>query len=301
MPLSDRWTRAQIRAAVRRELMDPNARWWGDTELNNYIDQYQDRVQDELELISGTATVTTSTSTLTLASVATDILRPDAIYWDNRRLVQKDKIELDIVKREWRGLQAAKPIVYYQDDVDTLSFWPPPNTAGTAVFEYPKLIGTFATDTATMQLPAWTRYGSIDYGAFRALLRAGAKFMRHIQRFRELRDAFMPEKYIALVPGGVYEKDLIEPEAPVVGVTVPGPITRPNIKDEVPGGTIDGSNLVFTLTQTPNPTISLKLFVDGVLMKQSTHYTLSGVTVTFISPFQPITGQFLFASYQYLS
>lgn len=59
--------------------------------------------------------------------------------------------------------------------------------------------------------------------------------------------------------------------------------------DDIPQGTIDGHNLTFTLSATPNPPLSLKLFKNGVLLQQNTDYTLNGLTITFIS--QTVTPQ----------
>src|SRR5678809_767545 len=36
--------------------------------------------------------------------------------------------------------------------------------------------------------------------------------------------------------------------------------------DETPSGTVNGSNVTFTLAHTPNPSASLQLFVNGQLM-----------------------------------
>lgn len=228
MPLTDKWTRAQIRTAVQRELADPNAKWWPVAELNNYIEQWQSRLQDKLELVwgSATATVTTSTSTLTLTAVATDILRLDAIYWNDKRLVMKTKGELDVIQKDWRGEPANLPIIYYQDNLDTVTLWPVPSTTGTAVFEYPKAL-TFSTDTSTMGLPAFTRYSAIDYCLYRTYLRHGPnqdinkamrkkkKWVEAFRKFLTIQQAAFPQKFLALRPGGKYEKDLLEPDTNV--------------------------------------------------------------------------------------
>lgn len=52
---------------------------------------------------------------------------------------------------------------------------------------------------------------------------------------------------------------------------------------EVPSGTIDGSNKIFSLGGTPSPSTSLQVFVSGVLMTPGTadDYTLSSNTITF--------------------
>jgi len=48
-------------------------------------------------------------------------------------------------------------------------------------------------------------------------------------------------------------------------------------------GTGDGSTVVFTLDETPTNDASVSLYVDGSLQTITTHYTLSGATVTFVS------------------
>jgi hypothetical protein len=55
------------------------------------------------------------------------------------------------------------------------------------------------------------------------------------------------------------------------------------IENETPAGTIDGTNTIFTLAATPNPTSTLMLFLNGVLMVQGTNYTLNDNIITFAS------------------
>jgi hypothetical protein len=50
---------------------------------------------------------------------------------------------------------------------------------------------------------------------------------------------------------------------------------------EVPSGTINGTNTIFTLAAAPNPVLSLELYKNGMLLQQNSDYTLSGTTVTF--------------------
>jgi hypothetical protein len=67
---------------------------------------------------------------------------------------------------------------------------------------------------------------------------------------------------------------------------------------EIPGGTLDGSNSAFTLANAPNPTSSLQLFRNGLLLKQSGDYSLSGSTLTFLSGAIPQPGDALLGSYR---
>lgn len=223
MALSDRWTQDQLVAAVRRELTDPAARWWSDAELNGYVEEWQRTLQNEFEFAWGTATQTTSLSTLTLSTVASDMLRLDAIYCNQRRLVARDKQELDGSRPDWRNTDPGLPLVAYQNDYHTVSFWPPNGTTTrTFVFEYPKTV-SFPASTNTMLVPAWTKYSVVPYGAWQAFARFGPnhdinragrhrnRWRRAIERLRTVWANHFPDNYMSLRPGGEYEGDILEP------------------------------------------------------------------------------------------
>lgn len=71
-----------------------------------------------------------------------------------------------------------------------------------------------------------------------------------------------------------------------------------NTATQVPGGTIDGSNRVFTLSNAP---VLLLLDLNGLLMEPGLDYTLSGSTITFTGslPQGGSTPDKLFATYFY--
>jgi hypothetical protein len=73
---------------------------------------------------------------------------------------------------------------------------------------------------------------------------------------------------------------------------------------EVPSGTVNGTNgtdgnATFTLAATPTAG-SVHLYVNGIRQKvgASEDYTISGVTITFISPSIPITNSKILADYR---
>jgi hypothetical protein len=68
---------------------------------------------------------------------------------------------------------------------------------------------------------------------------------------------------------------------------------------ETPTGTINGSNLVFTLAFAPSPASSVQVYLNGLRMDQGLDYTVSGSTITFASASDPQTGDVLLASYRY--
>lgn len=295
--------------------MDPSGRWWSDAELNNYIQKWQDYIQDECELIWGTASVAASTQCYALTAVADDILRLDAVYWNDRRLYYRSQEELDNFDRDWRSAAAGTPAVVWQKDFNEFCLYPEPAVAGTMYLEFPRAL-TFATDTSTMEVPAWTRYSAKNYCLYRAYLRQGPnhdlnkalrrrnEFLKQVEGYRRFKAACLPKKPLMLRPSGEYEADILNMRglvAPGGGVVVPSIVTRVYHYAETPAGTVDGVNGDFTLTNTPNPAGALMVFVDGLLHTQDTHYTLSGKTISFIAPYQPEAGQTIFATYRYLA
>ena len=65
---------------------------------------------------------------------------------------------------------------------------------------------------------------------------------------------------------------------------------------ETPSGNTDGSNVTFTLTHTPQSG-ALHLYLDGVYLVPTTHYTITTTTITMVTA--PAFGQSLAASYAY--
>jgi hypothetical protein len=70
------------------------------------------------------------------------------------------------------------------------------------------------------------------------------------------------------------------------------------VDDETPGGTIDGNNNTFALANTPNPSTSLALYRNGILMKPGLDFTLTGNSITFASAMVPQIADVLLCSYR---
>ncbi len=60
------------------------------------------------------------------------------------------------------------------------------------------------------------------------------------------------------------------------------------VENEVPVGTINGSNTVFTLAGTPNPSTSLEVTMNGSEFSVTEDFTISGDTLTYVTA--PPTG-----------
>lgn len=68
-----------------------------------------------------------------------------------------------------------------------------------------------------------------------------------------------------------------------------------NFVREVPAGTMNGVNAVFTLTFTPNPGASFTLWLNGVEQVPTTDYSISGATITYTVP--PKSNDLMIAQY----
>lgn len=64
---------------------------------------------------------------------------------------------------------------------------------------------------------------------------------------------------------------------------------------ETPSGTVNSSNVTFTLANTPVTNASLKVYLDGTLQENPAHYSVSTTTITFVTA--PSTGQRVYATY----
>lgn len=71
------------------------------------------------------------------------------------------------------------------------------------------------------------------------------------------------------------------------------------VDEEVPSGSLDGINTVFTLANEPSPASSLQLYINGLRMHSGVDFTLTGNTITLIG-FIPGPGQNIVASYRCL-
>lgn len=74
------------------------------------------------------------------------------------------------------------------------------------------------------------------------------------------------------------------------------------VDEEVPSGTVDGSNDTFTLAYVPSPSSSLKVYLNGERLKLGLHYSyalVAGVaTLTFLTGYLPLYGDELIVEYR---
>lgn len=77
-----------------------------------------------------------------------------------------------------------------------------------------------------------------------------------------------------------------------------GSVIEVNVWNETPAGSIDGTNLSFTVAVSPNPAASLALRRNGLKLTSGQDFNLSGRTIAFISGEAPQPGDILRADYQ---
>ncbi len=83
----------------------------------------------------------------------------------------------------------------------------------------------------------------------------------------------------------------------------PNPCFDPNnlatfVDAESPAGTMDGTNVTFTLANAPSPGVSLSLFRNGIYQKAGVDFALNGNTIQFALKSTPQAGDSLMASYR---
>jgi hypothetical protein len=233
------WTRADFKNIIRREVMDTNTNWLNDNELNQYLDNWLNDLQQEYEFVWAINTLTVGTTTgsnliFPTSTFTPGMLRHEAVYYNGFRLSGRLLQDLEVGNPLWRNglvfgtttFDTPRMSVMYPDSQNIL-IWPtPPPPTGTFsnvfVFEYPCLL-TFATDTSASGLPPFTNWCAKDYVCAKFFQREGpvndpkkamrywAKYQRAKARVTAIWDSYMPERYRLLKMANHYEWEILIP------------------------------------------------------------------------------------------
>lgn len=219
--------------------MDTNTKWVQDPELNQYLQNWLDDLNQEFELTWAINTVsfTNSQSAISLSNLSPQPVRIDAVYYNGFRLAGRRLQQLEVLNPTWRNqgtltnTQDTPRLGIMYPDFNTWLVWPtPPNSTNTGsttfsnvfVFEYPALL-SFATDTDTSGLPMWTQWCAKPYVCAKVYQRPGpisdpkkaqrywAQYQRSKERVRRLWNYYMPERYRRLLPATQYEWNIFTP------------------------------------------------------------------------------------------
>jgi len=295
MSAYQQWSQGYAKQVIRRELMDSFSppRWWSDNELNIYLDNWQQDLQQEFELTWATSTITTALNTISVSAITPTPDRIDAIYYIGTeggrgyRLSGRLLQDLEVGNVEWRNATPDTPREVIQYDSTQLIIWPPLQNLGTFIFEYPKQL-TLSGDASLLQVPIWAQWSCKPYVCMKAFMRTGptndlkkalrykAQYEKEKQRIRLLWDNWLPERYRKLKPAGHYEWDILFPPTP--DASNQSSVGIPSFYQSfqlIP----DGSSVSFNLSLTP---VALKLYRNGLLQTQGIDYIWSGNNVTFI-------------------
>jgi hypothetical protein len=157
MAFSTQKTQAEILSMCRNLLMDPNGRVWNNPTLNGYIDDWQNLIQNELPLVTSTATLVTSSATNSYTAFASDIDQPISFFWNGVQLPPREPEDMYQISATFRTEESGTPRVVMPINFQQFELHPEPNTTGTAVIEYTKKLA-LATSTSTTELPTWIVY-----------------------------------------------------------------------------------------------------------------------------------------------
>lgn len=307
MSAYQQWTRGYAKQVIRRELMDAQGRWWSDAELEMYINDWQNDLQQELELVWGSATITTAINTLTLGTISPSMLRLEAVYYgtgtsSGYRLSGRLMQDLEVMNPEWRSATPNTPREVIQYDSTQMVVWPPLSQAGTFIFEYPIQL-SFLNDNSLVSLPNWSQWSIKPYVCHRCYLRPGptndpkralryqAMYLREKARVRLLWDNFLPERWRKLKHAGHYEWDILKPPPAWDTGSNGGPFSLTQYQTFIPSGIINGLNPSFSV---PGVSLALKLYRNGLLQTATIDYTwaISGniTLINFFPASLPQTG-----------
>jgi hypothetical protein len=103
---------------------------------------------------------------------------------------------------------------------------------------------------------------------------------------------------IGSVPGNPSDCVHVDGSSGACGSATAASVNSGFVDGEVPSGTTNGANLVFALSQTPTPAMSLALYRNGIALRQGVDYSLSANTITFALAAAPQTGDMLMAFYR---
>lgn len=230
------WSRGDFKNVIRREVMDTSSRWFTDTELNQYLDNWLQDLQQEYEFVWAINTITVgtvSTGSSLIFGTGTftpGMLRNEAVYYNGFRLAGRLLQDLEVGDPIWRsdlgiGTSAGTNtwdtprLAVMYPDYGNILIWPTPfpanfgggTNSNVFVFEYPCLL-SFATDTSTNPLPVWTQWSAKSYVCAKLFKRLGplndlkksqrysAQYQRAKLRIHRMWTNFLPERYRRIVP-----------------------------------------------------------------------------------------------------
>ena len=294
MPSFQRPTRAQMLASVRRQLADPNGRWWSDAQLIGYLEDWQTDLNNTYEFSVGTSTVTATSSSVPVPEECQRILWVTTTDTTGRRytLAPTSESVLSRVSSEWRFEWGYEVGGWVQTTSTDIRVWPAQLTAREYEIEYAKKF--YLPSSATqIGVPAYCQWHGVCEVMRRAYLSLGPnydlkrslrwkaradKWERIIQKAQNIRWGGC--RYPSLKPSTtLWEARVMRPSVVISELTMPTGSAVGTVV--VPTGTKDGSNTAFTLPFAPTLLI---LIYNGSVLSNGVGYSRSGSSLTMATP-----------------
>lgn len=185
-------------------------------------------------------------------------------------------------------------------DLDRALIWPFQPAASGVLFLLYKATAPVISDSHVPILPASVGSQLVEYAATADALEQAREFTKAKKWWSRL---YKPQgsNKISIYQQAINEiKNLARADREMVlepyrwifhgGAYGGGIDTDVWISNEVPAGTIDGSNATFTLSKIPNPASSLMLMRNGQVLFQGIGYSLSGNSVIYANDYIPQPG-----------
>jgi len=305
MPSYTKPTVATMLTSIRRQLADATGRWWSDAQLIDYLEDWQTDLNNKYEFSVGTATTTMSGASVTLPSDCQRVLWVIGSSTNGvpYTIPPTSESVLSRVSSEWRFEWGYEPGAWVQTTDTALEVWPAQLGPTELRIEYTKKF-YLPTTTSTIGVPAyciWHGVAEVMRRAYLALgpnydlnrsLRWKARASRWDAKISRIQNSrWGATKYPSLKPATTqWEAHIVRPSSTISELHMPS-IIATGVFDSVSiSGSVDGVNATFT---TPTTYDILLVYVNGVLQRAGTHYTISGTTLTFTSGFIPATGDWL--------
>ena len=283
-------TRLQTAVNVRENLNDLGVTWYSTDNINDSLQDGYDLLSALLNPIQQTTFFPQRarpyyplTDSIPDLYSTMGIYNPDTNLWlDYTPLTELSKERWDWER--WNGAPCFWSPLSFRYTV--IVPWNPANPQpGSALYLAYIAKAPTMTDNTIPNIPQATK-STLEYWATCELLEQVREFKKAQSWLDKFKESLSESKLIVKDLARIHRLKVMEPWNPLgryAGVGYQMTI----INDELPTGTIDGVNATFTIAAIPNPTSSLALYKNGILMIQGIAYTLNGNVITINSGYIP--------------
>lgn len=158
---------------ANEHLVSPR-RWWTDSELNQYLDEWVQDLSRHFGMLSTSSAMAIGSNTSTITTPS-NFLQVKQMTWNDVRLLPTTRLLMDEQHPNWQNevaVTSAVPLQIIQIDATISQLYPKPGLIGTLDI-YGSRNLTMASDITVCPLPAWMQFSSRTYVAALAYMRSG--------------------------------------------------------------------------------------------------------------------------------